>query len=173
MNDIFIFNDIISHLALQEIPIKGMSFTWSNMREDPLLEQLDWVFTSCQWTLSFPNTSANTMAKPISDHVPILVKVCTKIPKGHIFRFENHWFKQPGFLQMVKDSWTQPIRETSSAGTISAKFKRLRYACKHWGQKLAHIKLLIEKCNWVITFFDQLEEERCLSDPEFNFRAIV
>lgn len=31
MNDIFIFNDIISTLGLLEIPLKGRSFTWSNM----------------------------------------------------------------------------------------------------------------------------------------------
>ena len=30
-NDIFIFNEIIGHLGLLELPIKGRSFTWSNM----------------------------------------------------------------------------------------------------------------------------------------------
>jgi hypothetical protein len=46
MNDIFIFNDIISILGLMEIPLKGRKFTWSNMQQNPLLERLDWVFTS-------------------------------------------------------------------------------------------------------------------------------
>ena len=41
-NDIFIFNEIIGHLGLLELPIKGRSFTWSNMQDNPLLEQLDW-----------------------------------------------------------------------------------------------------------------------------------
>ena len=40
------FNSIITHLDLEEIPIKGRAFTWSNMQDDPLLEKLDWVFTS-------------------------------------------------------------------------------------------------------------------------------
>jgi exonuclease III len=31
MNDIFIFNEIISNVGLVEIPLKGRSFTWSNM----------------------------------------------------------------------------------------------------------------------------------------------
>ena len=38
---------------------------------------------------------------------------------------------------------------------------------------MSHIKGLIEKCNLVITFFDQLEDDRCLSNPEFNFRNLV
>ena len=42
MNDIFLFNSIISHLGLLELPLKGRKFTWSNMQDHPLLEQLDW-----------------------------------------------------------------------------------------------------------------------------------
>ena len=46
LQDTIIFNEIIGHLALVELPLKGRAFTWSNMQEDPLLEQLDWFFTS-------------------------------------------------------------------------------------------------------------------------------
>jgi hypothetical protein len=38
MNDIFLFNDIINHLGLLELPLKGRAFTWSNMQKQPLLE---------------------------------------------------------------------------------------------------------------------------------------
>lgn len=44
INDIFSFNEIIGHLGLLELPLKGRAFTWSNMQEQPLLEQLDWFF---------------------------------------------------------------------------------------------------------------------------------
>jgi hypothetical protein len=40
-NDMFLFNEIIGHLGLLELPLKGRSFTWSNMQSSPLLEQLD------------------------------------------------------------------------------------------------------------------------------------
>ena len=41
LNDTLIFNDIIGHLGLVEITLKGRAFTWSNMQQSPLLEQLD------------------------------------------------------------------------------------------------------------------------------------
>jgi hypothetical protein len=44
INDMFIFNDIIREQNLTELPIKGRRYTWSNMQDDPLLEQLDWFF---------------------------------------------------------------------------------------------------------------------------------
>jgi hypothetical protein len=45
MQDVMVFNSTISNLGLQEIPLKGRRFTWSNMQHEPLLEQIDWCFT--------------------------------------------------------------------------------------------------------------------------------
>ena len=50
LNDTLIFNDAIGHLGLVELPLKGRNFTWRNVQSDPLLEQLDWFFTSPNWT---------------------------------------------------------------------------------------------------------------------------
>ena len=41
INDIFLFNEVIGHLDLMELLIKGRSFTCSNMEQIPPLEQLD------------------------------------------------------------------------------------------------------------------------------------
>ena len=67
LSDIALFNEIISFLGLIELPIKGRSFTWSNMQAEPLLVQLDWFFTSAAWTIKFPNTLVNPLARPTSD----------------------------------------------------------------------------------------------------------
>jgi endonuclease/exonuclease/phosphatase family metal-dependent hydrolase len=106
VNDMFIFNDIIGHLGLVELPIKGRMYTWSNMHQQPLLEQLDWFFTTPTWTTHFPYTLVLPMANFSSDHVPCVVTIDTVIPKTRIFRFESYWVDHPTFLQCVKDSWT-------------------------------------------------------------------
>ena len=67
--DMMLFNDFIREQNLTELPIKGRAYTWSNMQADPLLEQLDWFFTSLHWTSSFPNTVVNPQGKPTSDHI--------------------------------------------------------------------------------------------------------
>jgi endonuclease/exonuclease/phosphatase family metal-dependent hydrolase len=64
------FNLAISQLGLQEIPLKGQTFTWSNMQRQPLLEKLDWCFVSPAWSSNFPAASALTLARGASDHVP-------------------------------------------------------------------------------------------------------
>ena len=89
LNDTLIFNDAIRYLGLIELPLKGRTYTWSNIQADPLLEQLDWFFTSPNWTLDYPNTEVLPMAKITSDHIPCRISVSTKIPRENIFIFEN------------------------------------------------------------------------------------
>jgi endonuclease/exonuclease/phosphatase family metal-dependent hydrolase len=74
-NEMFLFNDLIQHLDLVDIPFEGRHFTWSNMQNDPLLVKLDRVFTSSSWTISYPATCGKPLSKPISDHVPYVVKM--------------------------------------------------------------------------------------------------
>ncbi len=71
------------------------------MQHNLLLEQLDWFFTSASWTLSYPNTTVIPLSRVISDHVPCVVKVQTKISKSNIFCFENFWVDVEGFLILV------------------------------------------------------------------------
>ena len=80
VNDMLLFNDFIRQQHLTELPLKGRKFTWSNMQENPLLEQLDWFFTSLHWTLSYPATLIETQGKPISDHAPCVISIQTSIP---------------------------------------------------------------------------------------------
>jgi hypothetical protein len=173
IHDMFIFNEIIGHLGLVELPIKGRMYTWSNMQKEPLLEQLDWFFTSPSWTTHFPNTLVLPMAKSSSDHVPCMVTIDTIIPKARIFRFENYWVEHPSFFDCVLKSWSKPSHKSSSSAILAHKLKCLRYDLKKWQTSLSTIKVMIENCNKVILLLDNLEESRPLCKPEFNFRKIV
>jgi hypothetical protein len=75
------------------------------MQSEPLLEQLDWFYTSVNWTSSYPNTLVHPLAKTTSDHVPCSVIIETVIPSAHIFRFEFFWVDHPGFMECVAQTW--------------------------------------------------------------------
>ncbi|KAJ1287418.1 hypothetical protein BS78_02G008500 [Paspalum vaginatum] len=70
VNEMFLFNEAISELNLVEIPLHGKRFMWSNKQFPPLLERLDWFFTSPAWTSCFPNTTATSLVMETSDHSP-------------------------------------------------------------------------------------------------------
>ena len=157
-NDMFIFNEIIDHLGLLELPIKGRSYTWSNMQDSPLLEQLDWFFTSANWISDYPMTQVLPLAKTASDHVPCVVSIGTTIPKSNIFRFENFWIEQEGFMDCVKRSWSTSSVKSHITARLVDKFKRLRGHIKTWQRNISNLKLLIQKCTRVIFILDCQEE---------------
>jgi exonuclease III len=137
VNDMLLFNEIIGHLGLLELPLKGCAFTWSNMQAIPLLEQLDWFFTSANWIAEYPNSLVLPLAKTGSDHVPCIVTIGTAIPKAKIFRFENYWVDMPGFAACVRSSWDKKSLKHHSSAILVDKLKSLRYEPKHWQTSLS------------------------------------
>lgn len=49
------FSHVIDDLKLKEVHLNGRSFTWTNTRERPTLERIDWVFVMTDCELLFPN----------------------------------------------------------------------------------------------------------------------
>jgi mannosylglycoprotein endo-beta-mannosidase len=89
LQEMFAFNEAISKLRLVELPLKGCKFTWTNKQHSPLLERLDWFFTSNAWTTAMPNTIVSALSRDTSDHTPCVISASTKVPRPQIFRFEN------------------------------------------------------------------------------------
>jgi hypothetical protein len=142
------------------------------MQLDPLLEQIDWFFTSSAWTIKYPKTLVNPLARPTSDHVPCVISIDTYIPKAQVFRFENHWIKMPGFMEIVQQIWAINC-PGDSAKCISSKFKLLRKGLKKWSTSILVINKIVDNCNSTILMLDDLEELRALHISEWNFHNIV
>jgi hypothetical protein len=173
LQDMCTFNNFINSHGLVEIPILGQAFTWSNMQESPLLEQVEWIFSLALWTLTFPNTEIKPLSRNTSDHVPLLISVGTDIPEAKIFRFEILWLDCHGFMNMVENAWAIPSRARDCAWIISSKLKNTRKALKNWGRNTSRLSMWMDRCNLVLNLLDGLEEQRPLSIPEFNFRNIL
>lgn len=142
-----LFNDLINHLDLVDIAFQGREYTWSNMQENPLLQKLDWVFTSSSWTLQYPDTSVIALSKPTSDHIPCVIKVGTKISKAHIFRFENFWIQMSDFISTVELHWNSTAFFRNSAKNLSKKFKQTRRGLKALSRNISKLNKSINNCS--------------------------
>jgi hypothetical protein len=136
ISKMFAFNEAISSLSLVEIPLKGCKYTWTNKQQDPVLERLDWFFSSNSWVSSFPNTCASVLSRDTSDHTPCLISATTKVPKPNIFIFENYWLEHHQFANTMLYGWSLPTGHTDKSKNISAKFKNLRRVLKAWKNHL-------------------------------------
>jgi len=59
--EMLLFNEANSSLGIEEIRLHGRWFTWTNKQQPPLLEWLDWFFSSSAWTLRYPHTIARSL----------------------------------------------------------------------------------------------------------------
>ena len=142
------------------------------MQKDPLLVQLDWFFTTAGWTIKYPNSVVNPLARPVSDHIPCVVSISSKIPKASVFRFENYWIRQPGFYDVVENVWATQI-SGNSAKTLTAKLKILRKALKKWNGNISNMDSMLASCDRTIAMMDEYEDSRPLHITEWNFRLII
>lgn len=123
IGEMIMFNELITDLDLVQIPFSGRNYSWSNMQTDPLLVKLDWVFTSASWTLFFPANFIQPLPKPVSDHIPYVLHIESKIPKSNMFRFENFWVEHPSFLDTVSFHWHNSPVFANAAKNLPSKLK--------------------------------------------------
>jgi exonuclease III len=98
--EMYLFNEAVSALGLIELHIKGRRFTWTNKQFAPLLERLDWFFTSANWTITYPTTFACPLVMETSDHVPSPSPPL--FPREVFFLFENFWLDHYDFMTVVQ-----------------------------------------------------------------------
>ncbi|KAK9028846.1 hypothetical protein V6N11_025983 [Hibiscus sabdariffa] len=88
------FYDFLDCSCLMELPIKGGTFTWSNLRSegDAIMEKMDPVLVSIEWNNVFPKAIGLLYAIIASGHAPIflLIKGMNKRYKKD-FKFESKW----------------------------------------------------------------------------------
>ena len=137
------------------------------MQDDPLLEPLDWFFSSSCWTTSFPNTMVLPLGKPVSDHIPCVVTIESSIPKSKLFRFENFWIKMPGFKEIVQGAWNQNVNHVDLYHMFFHKLKKISQALRKWSKTIfAHSKVQLHMALEVILRLDVAQELRPLSVEE-------
>jgi hypothetical protein len=110
---------------------------------------------------------------PISDHVPYVIQITTKIPKANVLRFENYWVNHSDFLDTVKLHWEPTPFYGCAAKTINAKFKQTRRGLKPWSKSFSNLNRAIHNSGWVLALLDGLEDAMPLSRLDKNSRKLV
>jgi hypothetical protein len=125
------FNEAISNLRLEELPLQGQRYTWTNKQASPLLERLDWFFASITWITSYLGSSVLTLSSDVSDHYPCLVSMNTDISKANVFQFENFWLLHEDFMPVMQHGWNLTVGKMDGAKRMMAKVINLRRIHKY------------------------------------------
>ena len=67
--------------------------------------RIDWFLISENWEVNFQGVIQVVMARPVSDHSPILLDGGGMRRGPTPFRFENMWLKEEGFQEVLRKWW--------------------------------------------------------------------
>jgi hypothetical protein len=153
-------------------PLLDRAYTWSNLRANPVLAHLDRVLYNHEFNLAASSTILTSLARPTSDHTPLLIAFDTTIPKRQAFRFENACLYDPSFLPLLRPVWNaNPTAGGGDMGVLATKLKDSRRVAKVWA-KNKRTSFLVNNCNFVIKLLDLLEEWCFLSAGENDLRCL-
>ncbi|XP_062075598.1 uncharacterized protein LOC133779683 [Humulus lupulus] len=120
----------VAHL----VPLKslGSFFTWTNNQSGSarIYSKIDHVFINETWFDHFPHATAVFKWEVISDHCSCIINCQSKVSLGtKLFRFYNFWADHPQFLEVVRFSWSLPVKATGLRA-LFLKSLRLKHALK-------------------------------------------
>ncbi|CAN1250788.1 hypothetical protein LINPERPRIM_LOCUS7518 [Linum perenne] len=161
------FNEWCDDLEMIELPLRGASFTWSNLRSSPAQSRIDRVFTSLEWDSQYPGFTLSSQTRTCSDHSPLIV-ACGSIPRVcRPWRFENMWLEHILFRPMLEEFWFHASGRAVGLLELSRKLRSLKGRLKVWNSEVfkriehqIHLKLS------GIKSLDLLEEYGLLSESE-------
>lgn len=84
-----------------------------------------------------------TLARPVSDHIPYVLQIKNGIPKSKVFRFENFWWNIASFLPTVQQLWNVAPFSSQPAKNLNSKLKNFRQGFKRWSWKFSNLNQLI------------------------------
>nr|GEV33220.1 RNA-directed DNA polymerase, eukaryota [Tanacetum cinerariifolium] len=127
-----VFNSFINNAGLVEVPLGGSAYTWSH-RSANKMSKIDRFLISDNLLSSYPNISAVTLERFLSDHRPILLRE-SYYDYGPIpFHFFHHWLVMDGFDTFVIDVWRNiPGDKSNAMRNVMNKLKCLKVRIRGW-----------------------------------------
>ncbi|KAH7845446.1 hypothetical protein Vadar_002057 [Vaccinium darrowii] len=137
------FSACIDSIDMDDMPSKGMWFTWSNKRGGlgDVKSKLDRTLINSTWMDSFPESETTFLPPGVSDHCFILMDILPSVPRRIPFKFFSYWMKHVQFKSEVQKSWGLPVSGP---------------CCYHLYQKLTRLKPVLRSFNSL--FFSRIGE---------------
>jgi exonuclease III len=132
----FLFNAVIDGLNLRELQMSGRKYTWANNLANPTFEKLDQVLLTTEWEEKFLLATLQALTREVFDHTPLLLNSgeSAHMATQPMFKFELGWLLRDGFLDMVRDIWTNTVVGDSPMQRWQGKIHKLRQYLRGWAK---------------------------------------
>ncbi len=150
--------------SLRELVKSRRNFTRANNLAIPTYEKLDRVLMSSQWEQKF-------LLYSVFDHSPLLLNTNSYLCNGQqSFKIELGRLLRNGFVDMVKEIWSNVVEDNTPIESWRANIRCLRQHLRGWTKHTSGIykkeKELLDK----LDLLDKKAESILLTQEELNIR---
>ena len=162
---------MVEDLELRDLHLQGGLFTWSGGFNNRLKSRIDPFFIFEDWEVHFQGAVQAVLARPVSDHSPILLDGGGMRREPTPFRFENMWLKEESFKEVLR-KWWEGIQVSGSTDFIlTEKLKALKPIVRSWDKEVfGQIDSKKQNAWNLLDFRDKKESVRSLSLEEEEAR---
>ncbi|KAK2654575.1 hypothetical protein Ddye_014431 [Dipteronia dyeriana] len=114
------------------MPLRGVSFTWSNNRANKNWARLDRFLVSSSVLTWFPDLVHVGLPRTISDHYAITIGISKDKGGPRPFRFNNVWLEDRKLIGQIKKEWVGSNLKGSSGFNLSSKLRSSKKMVKKW-----------------------------------------
>ncbi|RVX11490.1 hypothetical protein CK203_015858 [Vitis vinifera] len=133
-------------------------------RLSPSMRRFTEVIEELELGSSFPGVYSSVLARPVSDHSPIILDGGGMTRGPTPFRFENMWLKEEGFKEVLRRWWEEIQISGTASYILSEKLKALKPTLKKWNTEVfGQIKVKKQEAWNSLDFWDKEERVRELS----------
>ncbi|KAK3198971.1 hypothetical protein Dsin_022386 [Dipteronia sinensis] len=133
MGSIRNFSTFLHRARLIDIPLRGMTFTWTNFRDRASWARLDRFVISPSVLNWFPRLIQRGLAGCLSDHNAILIGEPVDDWSPCPFRFYNGWLEDKDLMKEAVLGWNSGTQGGSKSKILSEKLKATKHIHKNWG----------------------------------------
>ena len=124
-----------------------------------------------EWDSMFNGAVQGILARTVSDHFPILLKGGGLKRGPSLFRFENMWLEEKGFMDQMKRWWGSLSFTVSFSFVLDAKLRALKVLLKTWNKEVfSVIDTKKREALSQVVYWDELENHSTLSLEDYEAR---
>lgn len=156
---------------LIDIRIQGSRYTWIGSSSSFTSSKLDRFVINGGWEDHFPCISVKAMARPMSDHKPILLSCNIEDWGPPPWRFEGMWLFENSLLDLMAEWWNSFVVSGFPGFQLAKKFQLLKAKIRVWNKEVfGNIDRKFERTLDQIKLLDQLADEGSISMDQLDTR---
>ncbi|KAK3184522.1 hypothetical protein Dsin_031808 [Dipteronia sinensis] len=155
------FNECINICELLDLRFEGRQLSWCNGHQGLARSwaKLDRVLINNEFVAKYGDAKACLLNRNTSDHAPILLQFVADMERygSAPFIFQNMWTSHVGFLDVLGNSWNEPmVSESGLHWLVDEIIRELEERVEHYEELLQG------------EYSEDIEEEFLVSKPELD-----